>query len=241
MEKRLLRRLGQANKRFQLIEPGDCIGVGLSGGKDSWALLELLLAYRRARPFSFEIVALYVDAGWGASLEPQLRASVEGLGVQLLVGHQEIAAVAREISNPCSLCARMRRGLLQRIALEEGLNKIALGHHREDLIETLLINLFQSGRIRSMAARVTAEVEIIRPMALCSGEEIVRYVETLEHPILRSGCPMERVGKRAEVRALLRSLERENPEIRGRLLAALGNLEPEHLLDPRYLSRSVQL
>lgn len=243
LETRLLRQLGQADRRFDLLAPGDRIMVAISGGKDSWALLHLLRLYRRKVPFDFELVAVNLDQGHPGFPVEVLRGYLEAEGYTYRIVFRDTHSVVKEKTPEgkafCALCSRMRRGILHRIAEELGANRIALGHHRDDLIETLLLNLFFAGRVRSMAPRLDPDADgatIIRPLALCAEADLAAYAADQRFPIVPCDlCGSQENLRRQQIKALLAQLEQDNPRLRGNLLAALGNVEPSHLLDTRLL------
>jgi len=239
VERTLLRGISRANRRFGLLEAGDRVMVCISGGKDSWALLHLLRAYRRMLPFDFEIVAVNLDQGHPGFPVATLRAHLEAEGfAHHLVNRDTYSVVKREIPAGkayCSLCSRLRRGILYQTATELGATKMALGHHREDFIETLLLNQFYAGQLKSMAPLLRSDDgrnTIIRPLVLCSEQLIIEYATLKAFPIIPCDlCGSQDNLKRVEVRRLLLQLEAINPGIRKNLLAALGNVKPSHLLD----------
>ncbi|MEZ4383130.1 MAG: tRNA 2-thiocytidine(32) synthetase TtcA [Nannocystaceae bacterium] len=242
----LLRRISRANRRFGMIEAGDRVMVAISGGKDSWALLDLLRRYRRRLPFDFSIVAVNLDQGHPGFPVDVLRGYLEAEGYDYRIVHKDTyAVVKREIPEGkayCPLCSRLRRGILYATAAELGATKIALGHHRDDLIETLLLNQFFAGQLKSMAPKLRSDDgrnTIIRPLALCGEAEIAAYAACRGFPIVPCDlCGSQENLRRQQVKALLGDLERTIPGIRESLLAAAGNLKLSHLLDGRFLERS---
>jgi len=243
LEQALLRRISRANRRFQMIEPDDRVMVGISGGKDSWALLHLLRIYRRRLPFDFSIVAVNLDQGHPGFPAHVLREYFEAEGYEYrIVERDTYSVVKREIPEGkayCSLCSRLRRGILYNIAVSLGATKIALGHHRDDLIETLLLNQFFAGQLKSMAPRLSSDDgrnTIIRPLALCGEAEIAAYAQLMGFPIVPCDlCGSQENLRRQQVKALIGSLEESIPGIRESLLAAAGNIKLSHLLDGRLL------
>ena len=190
LETKLIRQLGKANKRFELIEDGDRILVAVSGGKDSWGMLSLLREYRNRVPFNFSLVAVTLDQGQPGFDGRVLEAYYTREGYEYRVEYRDTYSVVLENTPEgkafCALCSRMRRGILYRIAEDIGATKIALGHHREDFIETLLLNQFYSGRIRSMAPRLNEEnggAAIIRPLVLVAEADLVEYAHQKAFPI----------------------------------------------------------
>jgi tRNA 2-thiocytidine biosynthesis protein TtcA len=242
----LLRRISRANRRFGMIEADDRVMVAISGGKDSWALLDLLRRYRRRLPFDFSIVAVNLDQGHPGFPIDVLRGYLEAEGYDYRIVHRDTySVVKREIPAGkayCPLCSRLRRGILYATAAELGATKIALGHHRDDLIETLLLNQFFAGQLKSMAPKLRSDDgrnTIIRPLALCGEAEIAAYADCRRFPIVPCDlCGSQENLRRQQVKALLGELERTIPGIRESLLAAAGNLKLSHLLDGRFLEDS---
>ncbi len=222
-----------------LMEEGDHLMVAVSGGKDSFTLLDLIHRARKKAPISFNITAVHLDQSQpgydGASLQSWLEKS--GIPHRIL-REDTYTAVAAEMKTggtSCSLCSRLRRGILYTAAEKLGCNKIALGHHREDALETLLMNLFYSGRLQGMPAKYTTNdgrFEVIRPLIECGEKEIAEYAALMSFPILPCNlCGAQTDLKRKRVSALLDMLEKETPDIRQVMLAALKNVRPSHLLD----------
>ena len=240
-EQALLRRISRANRRFGMIEAGDRVMVAISGGKDSWALLHLLRLYRRRLPFDFSIVAVNLDQGHPGFPVHVLREYLTREGYEhRIVARDTYSVVKREVPEGkayCSLCSRLRRGILYDTAALLGATKIALGHHRDDLIETLLLSQLFAGQIKAMAPRLRADDgrnTIIRPLILCGEAEIAAYAAEKRFPVVPCDlCGSQEGLRRQEVKALLADLERRIPGVRESLLAAAGNLKPSHLLDPR--------
>ena len=223
----------------RLIEDKDKILVAISGGKDSYAMLDLLEAARRKAPVEYQIIAVHLD---------QMQPDYDGLPLKQWLANSGIpfeivkedtySAVALEMEaggTSCRLCSRLRRGILYTTAARLGCNKIALGHHREDALETLLMNLFYSGRLQAMPARYTTNdgrFQVIRPLLECGENEIAAYASELGFPILPCNlCGSQTDLKRKRVAELLTQLEQETPNIRQVMMAALGNVRPSHLLD----------
>jgi tRNA 2-thiocytidine biosynthesis protein TtcA len=240
-ERQLLRNVGRAIADFGLIEPGDRILVAVSGGKDSYTLLTLLSALARRAPISFHLVAVHLDQGHpGYDGEP-LRRFLAQSGVEHRILREDTYAIVTdkipEGKTYCSLCARLRRGILYRVASEIGCNKIALGHHRDDALETLLLNLFFGGKLAAMPARLVSDDGahiVIRPLIYCAEETIARFAQTRAFPILPCNlCGSQSEAQRKQMKALLSRMEAEHPHLRSTMLAAIGNVVPTHLLDRR--------
>jgi tRNA 2-thiocytidine biosynthesis protein TtcA len=242
LEARIARKVTRAIKDFQLVEDGDRIMIGLSGGKDSWALIAILDELRRRAPISFSVVAVNVDSGYKAFKHDVIAAMCKERGWELHIEHTDIGAVMDDIldanATPCSLCARLRRGVLYRLAEQVGATKIALGHHADDFIETLLLNLFFAGTLKAMPARLVSDDKkhvVIRPLVYVSEDEARDY--TLESKLTIVGCCCPVCGdlglQRQRIKKLLMDLDREHPGVKSSMLRALGNVMPRHLLDTR--------
>jgi len=239
LEKRLLRQVGRAISAFDLVEPGDKIMVAISGGKDSWAMLHLLRLLQRRAPFSFDLLAVNLDQGHPGFPAHVLRDYLEEHDYPYELLHVDTYQIVKEKipegKTQCSLCSRLRRGVLYRAAGELGCTKIALGHHRDDLIETLMLNLLYSGSIKSMAPRLISDDKkntVIRPLAFCPEEEIAAYAAMSGFPIVPCDlCGSQPNLQRQNIKRLLADLERANPKIKGNLFGALSNVVPSHLMD----------
>lgn len=227
--KKILGCIRRACEDFDLIQDGDRIGVGVSGGKDSMMLLYALSLYRRFAKQRFEVAALTLSMG----LEPfdvaPIQALCDQLGVEYIVRKTEIGRIIfeeRKESNPCLLCSKMRRGALNELAKEVGCNKVALGHHRDDALETLLLCLLHEGRIhtfhpRSYLSRM--DLTVIRPMVYVPEKHIVHVARQLELPVVKSPCPANGNTQREEMRLLLDALCKRYPNARELMLSALRN------------------
>jgi tRNA 2-thiocytidine biosynthesis protein TtcA len=234
LEHRLETRIGRAIGDFELIEPGDRILVGVSGGKDSWALLHLLRRIQRKAPVAFDILALNVDQGFAGFRADIVEEYLARQGYAYEMRSARINLTVKEKIQPgetfCSLCARLRRGALYRYADELGCNKIALGHHADDFIETLLLNLFFNGHIKAMHPRLRAangRHTVIRPLCYVWEAEILEYVPARGFPVVCCACPgcKDPTLERHRVKRLLRELERTHPGLKRSLLAALGRVD----------------
>ncbi len=242
LEKKLARKMTKAIVDFELIEDGDRVMVGLSGGKDSWALMQLLDALRRRAPVDFTLVAVNVDSGYRDYKHDAISRACAERGWDLRIEHTSIGAIIDdkldERATPCSLCARLRRGVLYRIAGEVGATKIALGHHADDFIETLLLNLFFAGSLKAMPARLVSDDRrhvVIRPLVYVSEEEARDYTRQVGLPVIGCCCPAcgDLSLQRQRVKRLLLDLEREHAGVKQSMLKALGNVAGRHLLDRR--------
>jgi tRNA 2-thiocytidine biosynthesis protein TtcA len=216
--------------------------VGLSGGKDSWALLQTLDILRQRAPIKFSLVAVNVDSGYKDFKHDVIARTCEERGWEYRIEHTEIGEVMDDIleanATPCSLCARLRRGVLYRIATELGATKIALGHHLDDFIETLLLNLFFAGALKAMPARLVSDNGahvVIRPLAYVGEDEARLYTKEVGLPIIGCCCPAcgDLSLQRQRVKRLIMDLEVEHPGVKQSMLKALRNVMPRFLLDTR--------
>jgi tRNA 2-thiocytidine biosynthesis protein TtcA len=238
-ERLLLRDVGRAIADWKLIEEGDRIMVALSGGKDSYSLMVLLRALQRRAPIRFDLLAVHLDQGHPGYDGAPLVRWLEAEEVEHRILHEDTYSIVTEKipegKTYCSLCSRLRRGILYSAADELGCNKIALGHHRDDALETLLLNLFFAGKLASMPARLVSDDGahvVIRPLIYCAEEVLARYAVEQEFPILPCNlCGSQSEAQRKQMKALLTKMEAEHPHLRDSMLAALRNVNPSHLLD----------
>jgi len=242
LEARVAKKTTKAIVDYRMIENGDRIMVGLSGGKDSWALLQILDLLRQRAPVGFSLVAVNVDSGYKEYKHDVIARTCEARGWEYRIEHTGIGELIEDIldadQTPCSLCARFRRGVLYRIAREVGATKIALGHHADDFIETLLLNLFFAGSLKAMPAKLVSddgEHVVIRPLVYVGEEEARAYTKECELPVIGCCCPAcgDLGLQRQRIKRLLMELEGEHPGVKGSMLKALGNVAPRHLLDTR--------
>jgi tRNA 2-thiocytidine biosynthesis protein TtcA len=239
LEQRLLSQVARASADFALLEPGDRVLVAVSGGKDSHALLYLLREIARRAPFEFSLVAVNVDQGHPGFPEQLLPEYFRREGYDFEIVREDTYSIVKEKvpagKTTCSLCSRLRRGILYTTASRLGATKIALGHHRDDVIETLLLNLFFSGQTKAMPPRLRSDDGrhvVIRPLVYAAEADLAAFAEEQRFPIIPCDlCGSQEQLQRKRVKALLASLEAENPNVRRNLLAALGNVRPTHLLD----------
>ena len=242
LETRLAKKVTKAITDYSLIEDGDRVMVGLSGGKDSWALLQILDVLRKRAPIAFSLVAVTVDSGYDGYRHDLISQTCEQRGWECRIVHTEIGEVMEDLldnqATPCSLCARLRRGVLYRLATEVGATKIALGHHLDDFIETLLLNLFFAGTLKAMPARLVSDNGqhvVIRPLVGVTESEARGYAKEQQLPIISCCCPAcgDLGLQRQRVKRLIAELEVEHPEIKSSMIRALANVAPRHLLDRR--------
>jgi tRNA 2-thiocytidine biosynthesis protein TtcA len=240
LEQRLMAHVAKASKDFRLLEPGDRVMVAISGGKDSYTMLHLLRQIQARVAFKYEIVAVNLDQGHPGYPVETLRGWLVENGYDHRIVYKDTYSIVKERIAPgkttCSLCSRLRRGVLYGVAQELGCTKIALGHHRDDVIETLMLNLLYSGQLKAMPPRLKADDGkniVIRPLIYCREEEIAEFAHEMAFPILPCDlCGSQENLQRKKVKQLLANLEAENPKIKGNLFASLGNVRPSHLLDP---------
>jgi tRNA 2-thiocytidine biosynthesis protein TtcA len=243
LEARVAKKVTRAIHDFQLIEDGDRVMVGLSGGKDSWALLNVLHELRQRAPIDFSIVAVNVDSGYRDYKYDVIATTCANKGWEYRIEHTQIGDVMDDIldanATPCSLCARLRRGVLYRIAADVGATKIALGHHADDFIETLLLNLFFNGTLKAMPARLVSDNGahvVIRPLVYVTEDEARDYTQQCELPVIGCCCPAcgDLGLQRQRVKRLVMELDREHAGgVKSSMLRALANVMPRHLLDTR--------
>jgi tRNA 2-thiocytidine biosynthesis protein TtcA len=242
LESRIAKKTTKAIVDFNMIENGDRIMVGLSGGKDSWALLQALDVLRQRAPIHFSLIAVNVDSGYKEYKHELIAKTCTARGWEYRIEHTNIGGLIDDIlddgATPCSLCARLRRGVLYRIAKEQGATKIALGHHADDFIETLLLNLFFAGALKAMPAKLVSDDGanvVIRPLVYVGEDEARAYTKECELPIIGCCCPAcgDLGLQRQRIKRLLMDLEREHPGVKTSMLKALGNVGPRHLLDMR--------
>ena len=253
LDNRLFRRIkkltGQAIGDFNLVEEGDRIVVAVSGGKDSYALLHLLEQLRRRAPINFELIAVNVDAGFPGYRKDILQEYLQGCGFPVHLESTNCAQIIEEKLRPgtsyCAFCARLRRGFLYTVADRLGCNKVALGHHLDDFIETLLLNQFYAGKLAAMSPRLLADNgrhTVIRPLVYVEESDIIEFARQNEFPVIDCGCPVmgEVDQKRRSMKQLLSVLQKENGGLKRSMLRALGNVQPRHLLDHE-MSRLMEL
>jgi tRNA 2-thiocytidine biosynthesis protein TtcA len=238
---RLEHMVGQAIADFNMIENGDSVMVCLSGGKDSYTLLDILLTLRKRAPIDFRIVAMNLDQkqpGFPAEVLPDY---LKRLGVEFHIETQDTYSIVKEKipegKTTCSLCSRLRRGIIYRVAGELGANKIALGHHRDDMIETLFLNMFFGGKLKAMPPKLVTDKGdhiVIRPLAYCVEKDIARYARGAGFPIIPCNlCGAQENLQRQNIKEMLAKWEREYPGRIQTIFTAMQNAVPSHLLDAK--------
>ena len=242
LEARLAKHVTKAIVEYGLIEHGDRVMVGLSGGKDSWALLQILDVLRQRAPIDFSLIAVNVDSGYKDYKHDVLTDTCKARGWELRIEHTTIGEVMDDIldagDTPCSLCARLRRGVLYRLAEDVGATKIALGHHLDDFVETLLMNAFFSGALKAMPARLVSDNQkhiVIRPLVYVTEADARAYTQESALPVIGCCCPAcgDLSLQRQRTKRLIMDLEREHPHVKASMMKAMSNVKPRHLLDRR--------
>ncbi|MFM0741496.1 tRNA 2-thiocytidine(32) synthetase TtcA [Paraburkholderia xenovorans] len=237
--KRLARQVGEAIGDFNMIEDGDKVMVCLSGGKDSYAMLEILMRLRERAPINFEIVAVNLDQKQPGFPEHVLPEYLKQLDIPFHIENQDTYSIVKRLvpegKTTCSLCSRLRRGILYRVAGELGATKIALGHHRDDILQTLLLNMFYGGKLKGMPPKLQSDDGkniVIRPLAYVKETDLEKYAELREFPIIPCNlCGSQPNLKRAEMKALVRDWEKRFPGRIENMFNALSNVVPSHLMD----------
>ncbi|MGB0986264.1 MAG: tRNA 2-thiocytidine(32) synthetase TtcA [Pseudoalteromonas spongiae] len=240
LQKRLRRFTGQAIADFNMIEEGDRIMVCLSGGKDSYTLLDILQNLQRSAPVNFELFAINLDQKQPGFPEHILPEYLESLGIEYKIVEEDTYSIVKdkipEGKTTCSLCSRLRRGILYRTAKEMGATKIALGHHRDDMIETMFLNMFYGGKLKGMPAKLLSDDGqhmVIRPLAYCKEKDIVKYAEAKEFPIIPCNlCGSQENLQRKHIKAMLNEWDKTHPGRVETIFTSMQNVVPSHLADP---------
>ena len=237
---KLKKQVGKAVGDFNLIAEGDRIAVGVSGGKDSYTLLHILEELRRRAPVRYELVAVNVDSGFPGFRKEVIAKYLADHGFESRMESTNCYEIIEEKRRPgtsyCSFCARLRRGVLYTLADQLGCNKIALGHHLDDFIETLLLNQFYSGSLKAMSPKLQADNGrhvVIRPLVYVEEGDIIRFSREQGFPVICCACPVcgDVDQKRKRMKLLIRELTSENPHLKKSMISSLGNVQPRHLLD----------
>lgn len=239
LEKRLFKQVGQAIGDFNMIEDGDKVMVCLSGGKDSYGMLDILIKMRQRAPIKFDIVAVNLDQKQPGFPEDVLPTYLKSIDIPFHIEEQDTYSVVKRVipegKTTCSLCSRLRRAILYRVAGELGCNKVALGHHKDDILQTLLLNMFYGGRLKGMPPKLVSDNgkhTVIRPMAYCREADLARYAAEKEFPIIPCNlCGSQENLKRKEMSRLLQQWEKDNPRWIANLFTSLSTVVPSHLMD----------
>ena len=239
LEKRLRRHVGQAIAEYNMIEDGDKVMVCLSGGKDSYALLDILLLLKKSAPIHFDIIAVNLDQKQPGFPEHILPQYLEKLGVEYKIVEENTYAIVKEKvpegKTTCSLCSRLRRAILYKAAKELGATKVALGHHRDDMIETLMLNMFHGGKLKSMPPKLISdngEQIVIRPLAFCKESELIQYATLKNFPIIPCNlCGTQPNLQRQNIKKMLNDWQVQFPGRIESMFTAICNVAPSHLAD----------
>jgi len=239
LAKQLRRKVGQAIVDFSMIEEGDKVMVCLSGGKDSYTMLDILLNLQKSAPVSFELVAVNLDQKQPGFPEHVLPEYLEGLGVAYHIIEKDTYAVVKELvpegKTTCGLCSRLRRGTLYGYAEEHGFTKIALGHHRDDMIETMFLNMFYGGKLKAMPPKLLSDDKknvVIRPLAYCKEKDIVKYSQAKAFPIIPCNlCGSQPNMQRQNVKAMLQQWDKEQPGRIETIFSAMQDIAPSQMAD----------
>lgn len=239
LQKRIRRNTGQAIADFNMIEEGDRIMVCLSGGKDSFTMLDILMSLQKSAPVSFSLVAVNLDQkqpGFPSHILPEY---LQSLGVEYKIVEEDTYSIVQdkipEGKTTCSLCSRLRRGILYRTAKELGATKIALGHHRDDIVETLFLNMFHGGKMKGMPPKLVSdngEHVVIRPLAYCREKDIIKYADMRGYPIIPCNlCGSQPNLERQNIKQMLNDWDKRFPGRIESLFRAMQNVVPSHLAD----------
>jgi len=241
LSKRLKHHVGEAIIRYSMIEEGDRIMVCLSGGKDSFAMLELLLLLQKKAPIAFELIAVNLDQKQPGFPEHVMPGYLDKLGVKYHIVEQDTYSIVKdkipEGKTTCGLCSRLRRGILYSFAEKIGANKIALGHHQDDIIETFFLNMFFNGKLKTMPPKLLSDNKkhvVIRPLALCREDDIVAYAALKDYPIIPCNlCGSQENMQRKVVKKMIQQWELETPGRSEMIMRSLQHVVPSHLADDR--------
>ncbi len=242
LEQKIARKMAQVNKDYKLIEDGDRIMVGVSGGKDSWVMLHMMRRMQQIAPISFELIAFHLDQGHPGFPTQTLIDHLEEHKFEYIIHSRDTYSVVKEKLKPgqttCSLCSRLRRGIMYGQAQELGCNKIALGHHRDDIVETAMLNMFFSGQLKAMPPKLISDSKknvVIRPLAYC-GEALIRsHAISQGYPLIPCTlCSTQPDLQREAMKKMLDGMEKRHPDVRNVAFASLSKIVPSHLMDRRF-------
>ena len=239
LEKRLCRQMGQAISEFNMIEAGDRVMVCMSGGKDSYGMLDILLKMQARAPVDFELIAVNLDQKQPGFPAEVLPAYLQSLGVKFHIETQDTYSIVKdkipEGKTMCSLCSRLRRGILYKVARELGCNKLALGHHRDDMLQTFFLNMFFGGKLKGMPPKLVSdngEFMVIRPLAFVAETDLIRWAAHRQFPIIPCTlCGSQENLQRLQIGNMLRDWQKKYPGRIENMFAALQNIVPSHLMD----------
>ena len=239
LSKRLHRQVGEAIGDFNMIEAGDKVMVCLSGGKDSYAMLDILINLRARAPIDFELVAVNLDQKQPGFPEEILPAYLKSVGVPFHIEEQDTYSIVKKLipegKTTCSLCSRLRRGILYRVAGELGCTKIALGHHRDDIVTTLLLNMFHGAKMKGMPAKLVSDDGknvVIRPLAYVAESDLVRWADHRQFPIIPCNlCGSQENLQRAAIKAMLNEWDKKHPGRVENMFRAMSDIVPSHMMD----------
>lgn len=242
LNKRLRHQVGDAINDFNMIEDGDKIMVCLSGGKDSFALLNILMGLQKSAPIKFDLVAVNLDQKQPGFPEDVLPNYLDSLGVEYKIIEEDTYSIVKRVieegKTTCSLCSRLRRGILYRVAKEIGATKIALGHHRDDILETLLLNMFHGGKLKAMPPKLVSdngEHMVIRPLAYVKEKDLIRFAALKEFPIIPCNlCGSQPNLQRQVIKDMLNTWDKQFPGRIESMFRSLQNVAPSHLADNRF-------
>ncbi|TNH87214.1 tRNA 2-thiocytidine(32) synthetase TtcA [Aeromonas sobria] len=239
LQKRLRRNVGQAIADFNMIEEGDKVMVCLSGGKDSFGMLDILMSLKASAPINFDLIAVNLDQKQPGFPEHVLPEYLASLGIEYKIVEEDTYSIVKdkvpEGKTTCALCSRLRRGILYRTALELGCTKIALGHHRDDILETLFLNMFYGGKLKSMPPKLVSDDGknvVIRPLAYCKEKDLIRYAEVKSFPIIPCNlCGSQENLQRQAIKQMMQDWDRRFPGRIETMFTAIQDVIPSHLLD----------
>ncbi len=239
LKKKIDHAVGKAIHDYDMISNNERILVGVSGGKDSQALLEILFSLKSRAPVKFELFPVYIDAGFEGKFSHDLKCYIEDKYGPVIIESTEHGILAhskKNTENPCFLCSRLRRNRLFEIAKEKKCTKIALGHTKDDIIETLFINIFYAGKIGTMKPRQSffnGALDIIRPLSYVEENDIISFGRLFDLPVFVNNCPSANVTKRGEIKQMLEGMYKTNKHIKGNIFSSMGNIATDYLLDSK--------